>query len=476
MASLVTSLIGYQPLRAIGVLAAMIIKDASKELTRFIASLPLSLFAAQMVSRIILAFLMHRGRMSCSQASVAIRSDPLHRSQVTRFLGRKRWRKNDFNNPARRRLLRLEARRGPFLLVIDATLVGQAGKRTENTYSTGSKSRGKRRKKARCHKYTYARRSCHSFTFAVLITPSGYRIPFQMPHYTHEYCERFDIIHYTTAEAAAAMIDKLEVPAGAEVYVLGDTAYEAQAVQNACKGRNFWWVCPANPERVFEGPKGQRPKVRDRLKDTSCLRPQRIRTRASEGPFAEHRRLSTWRIGSKAKPRTYSVHQETTQVRSVGRVSLVFSTTKEDLRAAEPKDVLVLMTNATHLKARQIVDLYACRWQIELFFKELKSRLGFDQYRLRKFEAALAWVELAITAVLFLETLRAEKLNDRKLDRKAREWWRVQRLHGLCEAVIQKAEANELKFVADRLKTRGGIAKLARLIGLGSPKEYRHVG
>jgi hypothetical protein len=134
------------------------------------------------------------------------------------------------------------------------------------------------------------------------------------------------------------------------------------------------------------------------------------------------------------------------------------------------------MTNATHLKARQIVDLYTCRWQIELFFKEIKSRLGFDQYRFRVFEATLAWVEIAISTVICLETMRAEKLADRKLDAKAKEWWRVQRLHGLCEAVIQQAEAHEFKTIAERLKTRGGIAKLKRLIGLGSPKEYRHAG
>jgi hypothetical protein len=168
-------------------------------------------------------------------------------------------------------------------------------------------------------------------------------------------------------------------------------------------------------------------------------KPRPIKIRASEGPFAEHRRLSRWRIGLKAKPRTYHVHQETADVRSVGRVALVFSTMTNDLCAAKPQDVLVLMTNVTHLKARQIVDLYTCRWQIELFFKEIKSRLGFDQYRFRVFEATLAWVEIALSTVICLETMRAEKLADRKLDAKAKEWWRVQRLHGLCEAVIQQA-------------------------------------
>jgi hypothetical protein len=269
------------------------------------------------------------------------------------------------------------------------------------------------------------------------------------------------------------MIDALELPKNAEVYVLGDTAYDAAVVHEACARKNYFWVTPANPERVYEGPAGQRPKVRDRLKDMSRVRSHKFRMRPSEGKFAEHRRLSRWRVGPKAKRRTYNVYQETAEVRSVGRVRLVFSTMNEDLQKAKPNELKILMTNALHLNAKAIVDLYSCRWQIELFFKELKSRLGFDQYRLREFEAVRGWVEIAILTVLYLETLRAEKLKSHHLDKKKKEWWRVQRLHGLCEAVIQETERNELNYFAQRLKSKAGIAKLKRLLLNGSPKEFR---
>ena len=68
------------------------------------------------------------------------------------------------------------------------------------------------------------------------------------------------------------------------------------------------------------------------------------------------------------------------------------------------------MTNALRMSAREVIELYSLRWQIELFFKELKSTLGFAQYRFHSFEAVKAWVETAITTVLFLETRRAERL------------------------------------------------------------------
>jgi glucan phosphorylase len=56
---------------------------------------------------------------------------------------------------------------------------------------------------------------------------------------------------------------------------------------------------------------------------------------------------------------------------------------------------------AWRLSAAQIVELYDLRWQIELFFKELKSTLGFDQYRFQKFEKVERWIDLCLITVLF---------------------------------------------------------------------------
>ena len=45
-------------------------------------------------------------------------------------------------------------------------------------------------------------------------------------------------------------------------------------------------------------------------------------------------------------------------------------------------------TDAT-ATARQVVEWYEVRWQIEIFFRELKSRMQFGCYVLQKFEAAV---------------------------------------------------------------------------------------
>ena len=348
----------------------------------------------------------------------------------------------------------------------------QSGKKTENTYSTGNRKR-RSRKGRRYGKHKHARKSCHSFTFGLLITPSGYRLPFQIPHYTKEYCKQKGLTHRTTAESAAELIRSLPLPEEAEVIVLGDTAYEAKVVRQACDERNYPWIFPINPQRVYDGPKGDRPQVRSRLKDWTSLSLKTIRLRASTGKYAEYRRLSRWRVGPKMKPRVYHAHQEIRDVRSVGRVQLVFSTMKPDLKKATADDVKILMTSATGMSVSEVIELYSLRWQIELFFKEMKSTLGFDQYRFKRFEAVEGWVKVAITTVLYLEWHRARQLTRRRIKPEVKRWWSQQRLHGLCESFCQQTERSELKFLSDRLKTSGGIAKLKRLLQYGSPGEYR---
>ena len=149
---------------------------------------------------------------------------------------------------------------------------------------------------------------------------------------------------------------------------------------------------------------------------------------------------------------------------------------KPDLKKATPDDVKILMTNATNRSVSEIIDLYTLRWQIELFFKELKSTLGFSQYQFQRFEAVNAWAEIIITTVLFLEQMRAKRLLNRRLSKERRKWWQAQRMHGLCEAFRQECEARELKYLSGRLKTPGGIAKLKRLLIAALPTEYRITG
>jgi hypothetical protein len=438
----------------------------------WIATVGLKDSARALVIRMVVAFVLHAGRMSCLRAAGSVRCEVRHRAQISRFLARPRWRKLDINAILRQSLLEREAADGLFVFILDATLTSQAGKKTANTYSTGNRKR-RPRKGRRYGKTKHAVKNCHSFTMGLLITPSGLRIPFSKPYHTREYCKAKRLAHRTTAEAAADLVRELPLPEGTQVVVLGDTAYDAEVVREACGARGYSWIVPCNPERVLAGPKGHRPKVRSLLKDWSQWSRRTLRLAPGQGPYAVYRRLSPHRIGPKAKPRTYDVHQERQQVHSVGEVRLVFSTTKNNLKTATPDDVKILMTNNLRLSVRDVVELYSLRWQIELFFKELKSTLGFAQYQFQNFDAVEGWSELALTTFLYLEQYRVRQLSRRDLSDEEKRWWRHQRTYGLCQAVRLASEQKELEFLADRLETPGGTQKLKRIIRNSFPKEYR---
>ena len=450
----------------------IMVADSVPGLKRWISRTGLKDTAKLLVIRVVVSFLLRVGRMSCLRAAGAVRCEARHRAQISRFLARPRWRQLDINSILRQALLDREPGDGLFVFITDATLVSQAGAQAENTSGTGNRQR-RPRKGRRYGKNKHARKNCHSFTMGLLITPSGVRIPFCKPYYTREYCQKTGRPHRTTAEAAAELIRELPRPEGARVVVLGDTAYDAEAVRDACAARGYAGIVPCNPERVLAGPKGQRPKVRSLLKDWPEWSRPTYRLAPGQGGYAVYRRLSPHRIGPKAKPRAYSAHQERRRVHSVGEVRLVFSTTQKELQTATPDDVKILMTNDLRLTVRDVIELDSLRWQIELMFKELKSTLGFHQDQFRAFEPVEGWAELAVTAFLYLEWSRVQQLARRDLNDEERRWWQHQRAYGLCQAFRLASEEGELKFIADRLETPGGIRALKRMIRNSYPKEYR---
>ena len=158
----------------------IIVMESAAALKGWLAKAALSALGRMMVLRMVLAFIHHRGRMSCSQAAGSIAAESVHRGEVTRFLGRPRWQKVDFNAPLRAALLAKESRRGKFLFRLDATLASQSGKKTQNTFCTGNRSGRSRcpRKRAQGRRYGHKKvvfQKCHRFTFGLLITPSGIR-------------------------------------------------------------------------------------------------------------------------------------------------------------------------------------------------------------------------------------------------------------------------------------------------------------
>lgn len=448
----------------------VIMQEAVPQLKRFLKPLALKPCRATLLCSCVVAFLMHFGRMGAARAAGAVRSEPRHRAQISRFLGRQWLRRMAPAAILRATVLAQESLSGTYFFLVDQTLCGQQGHKTENTFSTGNRQR-RPRKGRRYSKYKHARKSCHCFVFGLLLTPSGLRVPFCRSYYTRDYCLQKGRPYRTQTELAAEMIAELPLPEKTPVVVLGDTAFDAASIRKACAPRGYTWVVPLNPERVLAGPQGQRPKVKSLVHGLRADQLVEVRLHAGQGPYVAQRRASPHRVGPKVKPRTYYVHQQRQVVHSVGEVHLVFSTREKPAQHQPVAVQKILMTNALGWTAQQVVEIYGLRWQIELFFKELKSTLGFHQYRFRPFERVEGWVELTLVTVLYLEWYRARQLQRRDLPEEKKKWWRWQRTFGLCLAVRQAAEQADLEEIARRLETPTGLRRLRKLLKGALPKE-----
>jgi DDE family transposase len=452
-------------------LAVFMMQNALPKLNDFVKVLKLNATRESLVIRMITAFIVHRGRMSASQAADAVRVEPRHRAQLGRFLGRKFWKGVQILSRLRELVFVLSAPEGTYLFILDQTYCSQQGMRAENTFRMGAKSSKKKAKSKRKSGYVLAQKQCHCFVAGLLITGQGIRIPFVKHYYTKDYCQKRGLEYRRQTELAADLIRDLPLPTGADVFVLGDTAFDAESIQSACKDRQFAWIVPMNPERVLAGPK-PRPRVWSLASEFSADQFKPIRLHPGSGQFAVQRRASQYRVGPKAKCRTFYVHQERREVQSVGNVRLVFSTKTRPQRGRTVDVQKVLMTNDQTSAVDKIVELYDLRWQIELFFKELKSTLGFHHYRFRRFACVERWVELALAAFLYLEWYRALQLR-RRLPQKEKRWWEHKRTFGMCHAIRQIAERDELRLLAKQLRTPHGVRKLAEIVNKSCQKEFR---
>jgi hypothetical protein len=418
--------------------------------------------------RLITAFCHHPGRMSAQAAADALCAQARHRAQLVRFLARRHW-SRDWSLLAAVADLLLQAeadRGGTWLFILDQTYCGQQGQKVENTFSRAN-VRKRPRKGNRKNKKS-PKRSCHGFVMGLLLTPSGLRLPCCRSYYTEGYCQAQKKTYRKQPELAAELIRGVAVPAGARVIVLGDTAFEAQDIRDACADRQFSWVVPSNPERVLAGPK-PRPKVTSLVEGLSAEQFAAVRLVPGQGAYAAPQRAAPCRVGPKAKARVFYAYAERRAVQNVGDVLLVFST-KEQPQAGRPVCVQkVLMTDAVGLTAADVVATYALRWQVELFFKELKSTLGLDAYRFRQFVKVENWVQACLVTFCYLEWDRAEQLGRRDLPERAKGWWRWQRSHGVAGAAYREAEAQDVAQLYRWSGTASGRKRLRRCLAQAQP-------
>jgi hypothetical protein len=423
----------------------------------------------EMLMRIMANFLMHADKPTAVQMAGIVSSQKRHPANVARFLARPALHDGVLLARTARRLLARETkRRGRWLFIVDQTYVGHQGQQTENTFSRGNTR--PRAAHSQRKQRTTARHSCHAFVIGLVITPSGARLPLMRSYYTQEYAQSQGLAHRTQADLAAELLRAAPLPEGAEVLVLGDTAYDALQVRQACAARGWHWIVPVNPERVLQEPKPRR-KLAELAADLQPNEWSTIRFAACGGLWKTHQRPSACRESMK-RQRVYYAHRERREVLNVGSVLLVFSMKHKPTGQACAADK-ILMTSDVKLSAKAVLEAYALRWQVELLFRELKSTLGLADYNFRQYAKVDGWVNACLLTFMLLEWQRQDALKKRKLEKSQRAWWQRQRTHGLCCAVRQAIELHNLNRIAQALQTPRGLERLRKQLRQIQPREYQ---
>lgn len=70
--------------------------------------------------------------------------------------------------------------------------------------------------------------------------------------------------------------------------------------------------------------------------------------------------------------------------------------------------VIVLTSLPPEFSASQVLELYRCRWQVELAFKRLKSLLGAGHVPKSNDDSARAWMQAKLLTALLVERLLLE--------------------------------------------------------------------
>jgi IS4 transposase len=104
------------------------------------------------------------------------------------------------------------------------------------------------------------------------------------------------------------------------------------------------------------------------------------------------------------------------------------------------------------MSVEEVIEFYALRWQIEIFFRELKSDLGLGDFCGRDFKAFERFVDLCLLSFLFLEIFRLKKI-EKTSSKLEKGKLKLMRTRGLKKNLIMEEfrESRKFKFSRDEL-------------------------
>jgi hypothetical protein len=443
----------------------------------------------------VLAFLLAPHRRCLKTIAGEVLSDRCHVATISRRLTNPQWRTRDWYaglyhnfladvNAWERR--QAKGRRRQWIVAIDTTYHSTMSEQMENLIVMSRRKDPARNTMRQ-----------HAFLMGLVLTDRGARIPLpRKSYYTAEYCRKHKRRFCTTIELAAAMLRELRVPDDVDVVVVFDSAFDAGAIHKVCQKRHFHAVFPLDPNRVLARTPGQDAAFVSGDKVVAWTRHWSRQEFAmlelavdnEDHVFARRRHADNLRV--KKTKRRYAAAARQAAVSKLGDC-LIVASYKENpkvqllpgqsaewwahhrapvsYRQADRHKPArwhgkVLACTDLRATARQVIEWYEVRWQVELFFRELKSRMQFECYVLMKFAAVERYLDLLLMGLLLLEQQRLRDMQQRGATVGAA--WVQARATDRLRMLEMHCQRWNVQWIEQRLRTAGGqrhfLGKLLR--------------
>lgn len=238
----------------------------------------------------------------------------------------------------------------------------------------------------------------HQWTNVVLIL-NGILIPLRpIPFYSQRYCRDHDQAYLTEHERVVNYLSHLNLDEyigphrSRDVVVLTDSGYDNKKIENAIADKQWAFIMALSKTRSVKS---------ETLYHST---PKSKQWLSVELFFRHHRRLKWSPIrlmtnGTKAKRKEFRIRHTMGYLRYVGWVHLVCSEPKKRSEGRRR----YLACNDVRVTARQIMLGYRLRWAVELFHKNIKQFLGFEDVSTSGFDSVKSHVYWVYCAYILLQ-------------------------------------------------------------------------
>jgi hypothetical protein len=324
----------------------------------------------------------------------------------------------------------------------------------------------RRYKKAKKNKKARPSTQTHTFLFGLLILPGGIRLPLpRKSWYTRAYAKEQGVAYKTQIELAAELLEWLRplIPEGIPVVVVADSYFEGTRLFEECQEQGWTFISKLTCDRCFAGSKTRIVPHGQELKEGLF---RRYRLRRGKEATAAYRRQEP-RKSRTHENRAYDIYSECRQVSKLGEAQVVYSW-KTPVYTPRPRtdqrQFVALVTNNRQMSPNRIVEWYELRWQIEVFFREMKGQLGLADYQGTQFPSYERYMTLTLLGFLVLEYERLRGLRKQSANAQPAGGWAAARTSALIQVVRRETTRQDVHWMRQCLKTPSGRRRLNKAL------------